>query len=208
VAAPELESRPSSAAGRGPWRGENLEGRTLWSVEQGLECAIHFARYLPRLRCGRLLVRAPRTLHRLLETLPCSLELIAPGAYLPAVDFSVSIMSLAFALNTTLESIPGQIAYLGPEPAETQRISERLGPKIQSRIGLCWRGNPDHVNDSRRSIPPERLEGLVRGKPAEWVNLQIPPTPEDLEFLPFPGFDALGLEDFGTRWRCWPTSTW
>jgi Flp pilus assembly protein TadD len=193
---PEIQAIVQRQAGT-PWRGENLEGRTLLVyAEQGLGDVIHFARYLPRIACGRLLVRAPKTLHRLLATLPCALELIAPDGYLPEVDFSISVMSLAFAFHTTLENLPGEIGYLSPDPEAVQRLADRLGPRLQPRIGLCWRGNPDHVNDGRRSIPPAHLANLVERVPAQWMNLQIPSTPEDQAFLPFPDFGGLGLEDF------------
>jgi Flp pilus assembly protein TadD len=177
-----------------PWRGENLEGRTLLVyLEQGRGDAIHFARFLPGIHCGRLIVRAPETLHRLLATLPCPLEIVGSEDYLAGVDFNASIMSLALRQGTSLGSIPREVHYLSPDPAGTKQIADRLGPSTRPRVGLCWQGNPDHPNDRRRSIPPRALEGLVRERAADWVNLQVPPTPEDPEFLPLPPVE---LDDF------------
>lgn len=193
---PEVEAIVRRQPGT-PWRGENLEGRTLLVfVEQGLGDALHFARYLPRIQCGRLIVRAPETLHRLLATLPCPLELVTPDAYAAGVDFSVSIMSLALLGGSTLENLPAEVGYLSADPATTERYAGLLGPRIQPRVGLCWRGNPDHPNDRRRSIPPQILDSLMRDAPVDWVNLQVPAKEADLAFLPFPARASLELADF------------
>jgi tetratricopeptide (TPR) repeat protein len=190
---PELGAMAGRQPGS-PWRGEALGSRTLLIyLEQGLGDAIQFARYLPGLECRRLVVRAPRILHRLLGTLPCSLQLVGPEDFPTGVDCHASIMSLAHFRGSTLENLPAAIRYLQPEPAGVRRIAELLGPTGKPRIGLCWQGNPDHSNDRRRSIPPQLFRELVRGQPAEWVNLQIPPTPEDQALLPAP---PSGVVDF------------
>jgi hypothetical protein len=42
---------------------------------------------------------------------------------------------------------------------------------MKPRVGLCWRGNPQHPNDKRRSIALSDIIGTL-GSEVDWLSLQ------------------------------------
>ena len=81
------------------------------------------------------------------------------------------MLSIALAMETTLETIPNPGPYLFVNPSQRLAWAHALGERRLPRIGLAWRGNPQHKNDHNRSM---KLE--------EWVH-QLPP-----------GFEYLSLQ--------------
>jgi hypothetical protein len=49
-------------------------------------------------------------------------------------------MSLPLLLQTKIDSIPNQIPYLSANPEKVRFWAERLGSKINKRVGLVWSG--------------------------------------------------------------------
>ena len=168
-----------------PWTGQELKDRTIQVfTEQGFGDVIQAARYLPMLKPGRLVLRVPQPLQRLLATMEIKMEITGPEAIVQGVDFNVSIMSLAHRLGTTLTDIPEGTGYLKPPIERIMEFNTFLGTKDKPRVGICWRGNPRHAHDRKRSIPVSTLDGLIDNSRVEWINLQVPSTPEDRAFLP------------------------
>lgn len=141
------------------WRGELLAGKSIVVLsEQGLGDEIQFVRYLAWLKaqepdCVTLLCRPCQL--SLLKTLAgpdcvCSLE--QAEEVLPAHDYWVFLMSLPYLAGTTLATIPATVPYLFPD-ARRQAV---FRPELEGeglRVGVVWRGNPGHLNDSERSLP-------------------------------------------------------
>jgi hypothetical protein len=87
------------------------------------------------------------------------------------------------AFKTRLDTIPAQTRYVPDAAADRVRTwSERLGPREGLRVGLVWSGNPNHMNDYKRSIPL-RLFTDVLDVDAIFVSLQLDPRPDDKAIL-------------------------
>ena len=91
--------------------------------------------------------------------------MVAFGETLPRFDAHIPLMSLPRALGTTLETIPGAVPYLRPDPVRIARWREELPPCQGLRIGVAWSGNPGHGNDRQRSMPLTQFERLFAKVP-------------------------------------------
>ena len=138
------------------WQGEALTGKSLLAIsEQGFGDAIQFCRYLPLLKelgAARITLKCRTELTPLFATLAgvdtlmdSSEEAVAPH------DYWVFLHSIPFHCNTTLNNIPARIPYLHALPERLARWSPRL-PSGAFRIGLVWKGNRIHSNDTQRSL--------------------------------------------------------
>jgi hypothetical protein len=77
---------------------------------------------------------------------------------------------LAFA--TELTSIPAQVPYIRPDPAQAEAWKQRMrGNSL--RIGLAWGGSPLHPYDARRSIRLDQLAPLTRVDGTQFYSLQM-----------------------------------
>jgi tetratricopeptide (TPR) repeat protein len=185
-----IDAGPNKAALRRfatpPWLGtESVEGRTLllWS-EQGLGDAIHFARYaaLVAARGARVILEVPAPLCGLLAHVEGVSAVRAMGSGLPDHDAHCPLHSLPLALGTRLGTIPCAARYVQSEPDKVARWKARLGTRTRPRIGLCWSGNPRHVNDRLRSVP---LADIVAHLPShlDYVCVQRDVSDADRELL-------------------------
>jgi Flp pilus assembly protein TadD len=157
------------------WNGQSLAQRTiLVSFEQGLGDILQFARYLPMLirQGARVILECPRELHRLLVCLD-GIQCILPSDPAPAFDYHIPLLSVPAVFSTIEETIPREVPYLRA-PIEISRIwRKRLSEHAASRrIGICWAGNPHHVNDRNRSCRLSVLEPLGRLEGAIFYSLQ------------------------------------
>ena len=165
------------------WEGEPGEGRViLLHAEQGFGDTLQFCRYAPMVkeRGFRVMMLVERPLARLLQSL-CGVEkVICEGAPLPEFDLHWPMMSLPFALGTTVETIPAEIPYLRADPADVEKWRERLGtlPEADLRVGLVWAGSsrsrsPDLIAaDRARSIGPEKFATLGGVRGVRFFSLQ------------------------------------
>jgi hypothetical protein len=148
------------------WSGEAIEGRDiLLLADQGHGDTLQFCRYIPpvaaRARRTFFLVKPP--LVRLLSRLPCGIEFITAGDQPPSFDLWCTLMSLPYAVGTTLETIPATTPYLAADPADVERWRERLAGLAGLRVGLCWAGGnfKGQIDwDRRRSMALDRLAPL------------------------------------------------
>jgi tetratricopeptide (TPR) repeat protein len=133
------------------WRGEDLAGQGLLIFgEQGFGDQIMAARFAPwlaargvdvTLLCNPLLTRLFAGLGVRVVGMSGSVEFPSPAAFVMSGD-------LAGRAGITRETIPGA-PYLQAEP------------KAQGGLGVVARGNPSHMNDGNRSLPPELAERLL-----------------------------------------------
>jgi tetratricopeptide (TPR) repeat protein len=160
--------------------GDPLHGRTLLlQGEQGFGDVLQFCRYAAVIAAQGaavvLEVRAP--LLTLLADLDGIAQIVAAGRTLPAFDLHCPLLSVPFALQTTLETIPARIPYLYADRDKVARWRATLEAIPRPWVGLAWAGNPAYGNDRHRSIP---LATLLSGLPAEfhYVSLQkdVPAT--------------------------------
>jgi tetratricopeptide (TPR) repeat protein len=165
------------------WTGEPLAGR--WIVvqaEQGLGDTIQFARYLTRLKAvgaGEVALLCNKQLGRLLGRLCPTISDDTPA---PAWDCRVSLLDLPRLLGTDVATIDDAVPYIEVTPEQVAIWRRRLAPLPAPRVGLVWRGRPDHKNDRNRSMPAAALATLTR-LPVGWVSLQQGATEAELEVL-------------------------
>ena len=176
------------------WLGDGpIEGKTiLVFADEGLGDTIQFARYIPLLaaRGAQVILWVDDPLASLLSGLSGVWRLLVKSDPLPAFDLHCPICSLPLAFRTRPETIPADV-YL-PRPAEARiqawenrlqnafrnPLQSPLGPRSKPRVGLAWSGNPNHWNDHNRSIPLQKLSGLL-DLDAAFVSLQKDPRPDD-----------------------------
>ena len=167
------------------WRGEPLSGKTiLLHSEQGLGDTLQFCRYAPLVaqRGARVLLEVDAPLVSLLEDLQGVDVVAAKGLLTEPFDYQCLLLSLPFAFQTRLDTIPSPRAYLHAPPEKVTQWSERLGPRKLPRVGLVWSGSVGHHNDRARSLAlSELLPYLPEG--LEFICLQIELRERDREAL-------------------------
>jgi Tfp pilus assembly protein PilF len=171
------------------WTGaETLEGQTiLVCSEQGLGDTIQFCRYVPMLaqRGARVLFEVQPAVKTLLRHLP-DVTLIGQGEDVPPHDFQVPLLSLPLLFKTDLDNIPPPPDVIRADDDQArQRWQTRLGAKAKPRVGLVWSGNPDHVDDYKRSVPLKDLLPLLSdlADDIQWVSLNKDVRPSDQAVL-------------------------
>jgi tetratricopeptide (TPR) repeat protein len=162
--------------------GESLAGKTiLIHREQGFGDLIQFCRYCKPLADlgARVILEAPRSLARLLASLAGVARVVVQGEPLPEFDCHCPLLSLPFALKTTLANIPARVPYVRASDELRVHWREKLGPRDAPRVGLVWAAGfkPDHPHLAKRDIPllrfaPLRDAGIEfysvqKGEPAE-----------------------------------------
>jgi Flp pilus assembly protein TadD len=186
------------------WRGEPLAGKAILIVpEQGLGDALQFCRYLPWLKAqGAACVTLAcwPSQHALLQTLAGADEVVALADLKPQVgthDYWTFLLSLPLHARTDLSNIPAAVPYLSADPARVAAHAPLLaGDGL--RVGVVWRGNPQHPNDGDRSLPGlEVLAPLWSVAGARFFSLQKSDAPLSAVPAGLPLIDlAPAIDDF------------
>ena len=179
------------------WRGESLEGKTLWVFnEHGLGDTIQFARFLRIVapKCGRVMLTLPAPLWKIIGDIPNVEKCLGvPERY----DVTCSLFMLPHLVGIDLATVGGSVPYLSVEPERVAFWKERL-PREGFRIGIAWQGNPNYVLEPARSIPLACYAPLARLPNVRLISLQMNHGLDQLERLPDgmevttlgPGFNA------------------
>jgi Flp pilus assembly protein TadD len=164
------------------WLGEKpIAGKTIFlHAEQALGDTIQFCRYLPMLEAmgPKVIFEVHPSLLGLLSTLKGSFHLLAQGNPLPEFDFQCPLMSLPLAFKTSLNTIPASIPYLRADSEKRNTWKERLGEKVNPRIGLVWSGATYHKNDHNRSIALSLFAPLLHSQ-CDFHSIQKEYRPND-----------------------------
>jgi tetratricopeptide (TPR) repeat protein len=176
---------------RRPWRGENLAGKHVCvRAEQGLGDMMQFSRYLGRLtkQAGKVSFGVEPSLVSLFRTSFPEIDVFAGDEGVPiAYDFDIHAMSLPYAFETRLESIPADVPYLRAPEKAIARWREKLAPLPGLKVGLVWAGNPQNSTDRIRSLEPAHLPALLapllRAPGVSFVSLQLGARAADLLYL-------------------------
>jgi ADP-heptose:LPS heptosyltransferase len=104
------------------------------------------------------------------------------GGVLPKFDFHCPLISLPIVFNTSVTSVPFPKSYLTANNRRVAWWKTHLGNTEKPRVGLCWRGNPSHPNDSRRSTSLRDIIGTLKSD-FEWVSLQYAIDDEEEKLL-------------------------
>lgn len=158
-------AEPPRYTDRPTWHGtENLTGKSIliWA-EQGLGDTLQFCRLGIELakRGAQIWLEVQAPLAGLLQrSLAPQVQVLARGEAIPLTDFHCALMDLPGALGINLENIPAVLPYLHAKAtlsADWQLQIKGAGKKI----GIVCSGNPNLVNDRRRSIPLQSFAPLL-----------------------------------------------
>ncbi len=180
------------------WNGTSLTGKTiLLTAEQGLGDTLQFIRYAPLVqqRGGRVIVACQRKLRELLSRCAGIDELVAQEDFTGQTDELAPLMSLPAIFQTTLATIPAAIPYLFADPARMEFWRADFAALPGFKIGIAWQGNPQHADDSFRSIPLSEFAPLGRIPGIHWFSLQNGLGSEQLASAPFPVVDLDSRHD-------------
>lgn len=153
------------------WDGRSIpDGPILVEPEQGYGDTLQFLRFVPGLveRGCRVWLGLPKALERLVAgSIEVERFVTDPRVCLEAAC-RIPMMSLPARLGVTASGVDGS-PYLSV-PGSNRSTPRPPGAPL--RVGLVWRGNPDHRNDRRRSIPLGLFQSLMSITGVEWVSLQ------------------------------------
>jgi Flp pilus assembly protein TadD len=161
------------------WNGENPSRKTILVYhEQGQGDNMQFVRYLPFLvdMGANVIFECPSEFHRLFQSVR-GIECRSLGSDIGSFDFHMPLLSLPGALGTTLETIPRSVPYLRA-PAEISEFWREQVSKAEMpvghtcHVGICWAGNPHHVNDRNRSCRLSLFSSLSAIEGAVFYSLQ------------------------------------
>ena len=169
------------------WTGDaDIRGKRLLLLpEQGIGDTIMAVRYVPRVieRGATVILQLPASLRALLAPIGGGREIVIEGEPLPDFDLYCPLLSLPRAFGTTLATIPAEVPYVAPPADRAAAWRARLAALPGVRIGLVWAGNPQHVNDTRRSIALRALLPVLAQPGVRFVSLQKELRPGDAELL-------------------------
>ena len=160
------------------WQGESLEGKSIvvWT-EQGLGDEIQFCRYVSVLKqqgAKQVTWVCKKPLKALLMTLDDvdSVVIEKEARAIPAHDYWIHTLSLPLYCQTTLETIPAKVPYLYEKSQQVQVIAKKLSCIGELKVGVCWKGNPQHTNDLNRSPGINAFKVLFEMSGVKFFNLQ------------------------------------
>jgi tetratricopeptide (TPR) repeat protein len=159
-----------------PWDGAPPAGRRiLLQAEQGLGDTMQFIRYAARLKAMGVSVWAlcPPPLAGLLRTYPALDGVGIEGEEPPSCEWAVSLLDIPGILGTTESTIPGEVPYLAADAGRARWWGDWLGGQTGAfKVGIAWRGSPQHRNDGNRSMDAAELSTLAGIPDVRFVSLQ------------------------------------
>jgi hypothetical protein len=180
------------------WRGDDdLQGKTiLLHAEQGSGDSLQFVRYAPMVaaRGATVLLAVPPALRLLMMTVPGVAQVLTDGDPTPAFDLHCPLLSLPLAFGTELATVPRNIPYLWPIPGSVDVWRPRVPDNGRLRVGICWAGNPDHVNDRNRSMALKHLTPVLSLPAIDFFSVQKEVSDSDAAILRDHGVRPLGGE--------------
>lgn len=167
------------------WQGQDLTDKTLLIIgEQGYGDSILFARYLPMVlaKKARLKLLVMRTIFQIYEDTGWFESMVERGEDVGYFDYQIMLGSLPTLFQNPDNQIPPPVKL--PCPAEKLAIwQSELAVADQTivqaglkRIGLVFRGNPDHGKDFSRSLGIGEFCALV-SKLRQELTLNQPSLP-------------------------------
>jgi ADP-heptose:LPS heptosyltransferase len=108
-------------------------------------------------------------------------ELVGAGDDLPPFDVHAPLLSLPGIFRTSLKTIPVDVPYLFADPRLIEHWRQELRGITGFKVGIAWRGNPEHRNDRARSIPLSCFEPLAGLPGIHLFSLQKGAGAEELQ---------------------------
>lgn len=157
------------------WNGETLVDKTLCiASEGGLGDAVCFARFAAafKQRGARVVLATYPELFPLLQTVPGVDFLLDRAATKSAwFDYWLPALSCPRVLGLKLADISAVPFITCPSASDSKWSSLVRGSRL--KVGLCWQGRKEFVEDYLRSIPASMLDELVANDAVDWYKVQL-----------------------------------
>ncbi len=197
-----VDNFPSRKCPGPEWDGAPAPDRTiLFYAEQGIGDTIQFVRLPPRVKgwFKRVVLACPTELVSLFQRLEGIDEVVDIGqAANHGADRVFPLLGLARVLDLAPESVARDVPYLTIPGFLVDAWRQRLAGLTGLRVGIVWRGNPEHSLDGQRSISPERFQTIGALPGLQLIRLQKNDGPGDGSLS-----SSLSLHDPGPEWRDW-----
>jgi len=161
------------------WDGSFLEGKRilLWA-EQGFGDSLQFIRYVwyVREKGGKVIVRCPRSLVRLLSFVEGVEQVIGEDEPIPSFDVHAPLLDLPWIFQTDLDNIPAVIPYL--RTPQNNNIPDVLQVKDKLKIGIVWQSG-DHTDPLSKKLKQHKSTSIdhflsLQTDRVAFFSLQIP----------------------------------
>lgn len=183
-----------------PWNGQPLNGKSiLIQDEQGLGDVIQFARYLPPIKQqgARISLVVRPALWRILRPLLRDIEFLSSVPAARTFDYHCMLNSMPSVFKSTIETIPGDVPYLFPEPELVDRWRARIGTD-GFKVGICWQGNPENYLNRGRAIPLAHYAPLAEIPGVRLICLQTHHGLDQVATVPWRESLTMLGDEFGT----------
>lgn len=163
--------------------------RVLLMSEWGLGDMMQFIRYAKLVKnCGAtVMVETLKPLMDLFSQCEYIDELYLHGRYPQNYDTKISMMSLPYLFDTTIDTVPAPIPYLHADKKLEDYWKEKLKKDKNFRVGLCWHAKPIHLEEqprTRRSVPLKQFAPLSEIEGLSFYSLQQIHGVDQLDDLP------------------------
>lgn len=150
------------------WDGRPVESLYVWA-EQGAGDTFQFARFLSSLpgKVGRLVVEVRESEARVIQRMGVASALCVTqphGGFGETCEAHCSLMELPYILGITHPSMVARSPYL----ARPKIVMEG---QTRPRVGVSWKGNPEHPHDRQRSASAELFAPLMSVPGVDFVSL-------------------------------------
>ncbi len=160
------------------WNKKTLHnGSLLVHTEQGLGDAIQFVRYIPLLRryAGEIILACDKSLidlfihNRIADKVIDKISIKNIGG---TYDAHIPLLNLPALFTDSVHAIPCDIPYLKPQKILVDYFENIVADNDRLKVGLVWKGNPNHKNDRNRSCRPADLVPLLNIPGTSFFSLQ------------------------------------
>lgn len=157
------------------WDGYDIAGKTiLLHSEQGFGDTIQFARFAEavRTRGANVILGCDQELLALLSSMNDQIRVVPRGTPSPPFDVHCALLSLPYALDITIDTIPGKTPYVFADENLRNHWQAAFSGLKGMKIGICWAGDSGHARNRDRSASLE-LFGALRDLPGvHFASLQ------------------------------------
>jgi hypothetical protein len=105
-------------------------------------------------------IEVPKQLFPLINSSSPNCSLIIAGEIPLDFDYVCPIMSLPLTFKTTIETITNNIPYIFSNKDRNLIWQKRIKNSNRKKIGISWKGSPEHEEDYKRSIDISLLNDL------------------------------------------------
>jgi len=167
------------------WTGQPLGGKTIFlRAEQGLGDTLHFIRYAELLNWmgAHVIAEVQDVLKPLISLCPYLHTVITIHESPPPFDYQIPYLSIPAVVQTTLETIPGNVPYLFAHPDRLHAWQQFFADKQTTfNIGICWHGDNAHTDD--KFMPINCFGQLAEIEQVRLFSLQKQSNEEDKSVL-------------------------